>query len=154
MTLRCQRRPLCLLHHLLPTVPFCHKRSMHVIIILVGSVLVTVHYSLASNAASASHSPRVSRTTSRVCIVPANSFNLMQWSSPSSTGSWVVTQAVIHSCVLPVRYSPYISVMHAVSKPPPRMASTSLEPVVILTTDFWRLCERLRALVHPLTGQI
>jgi hypothetical protein len=57
---------------------------------------------------------------------------------PSSIGSCVVTQAVIHNCDLPVRYSPYISVMHWVSYPPPRIASMSLQPVLTLTMLFWR----------------
>ena len=67
---------------------------------------------------------------------------------PCPGGSWHVTHSVCTSCVFPVRYSPYTSVMHLVSMPPPRMASTAAAPVDTRSTSRARVASTARAVVQ------
>ena len=57
---------------------------------------------------------------------------------PSSTGCWAVTARVKQIWVFPDPNSPMSSVMAPVSTPPPRILSSSWEPVVHLT-----MCRRI-----------
>lgn len=70
---------------------------------------------------------------------------------PCDVGSWHATHSVMQSCVLPVRNSPYSSVIERVSKPPPRMPSSAALPEVILSTPRWRAVRASLPVVHAPT---